>query len=79
VKLPTCGVSTSHNTLAACFVTEGITQWWGEGVTPYVCVVQLQHSDSDECMCLPTGHNPKVTQASRVFAEINMQRANLGL
>jgi hypothetical protein len=78
VRLPTCGVSTSHNTLAACFVTESIT---GRGVRvrPCVCVVRPQHSDLDECMRLPTGHNPTVTQALGVLAKINMHRTNLGL
>jgi hypothetical protein len=53
----------------------------GEGggvrVRPCVCVVQPQHSDSDECMCLPTGHNPTATQALGVLAKINMQMVNL--
>jgi hypothetical protein len=79
--LPTCGVNTSHNTLAACFITESIAGGWGVGVRvrPCVCVVQPQHSDSDECLCLPTGHNPTVTQVLGMLAKINMQRTNLDL
>jgi len=51
----------------------------GVRVRPCVRVVQPQHSDSDECMCLPTGHNPTVTQALGVLAKINTQKTNLGL
>jgi hypothetical protein len=48
-------------------------------VRPCACVVQPQHPDSVECMCLPTGHNPTVSQALGVLAKINMQKKNLDL